>query len=100
MAGNIRPLNNVRPEGNDSIASNQPSPLPIFQSDPSRSELPADSNADPVPIAYMSDGSTGVTGDSGDVAVAAPDGSGGVDTTVASNISASITLGEDSTGLL
>ena len=100
MVVNVRPIDNVRPEGNDSVAANQPSPLPIFESDPSRSDLPTDSNADPVPIAYMSDGSTGVTGDSGDVVVAAPDGSGGVDTTVASNISTSITLGEDSTGLL
>jgi len=100
MAGNIRPLNNVRPEANDSVASNQPSPLPIFATDPGRSDLPTDTNADPVPIAYMSDGSGGVTGDAGDVVVAAPDGSDGVDTVVASNISASITLGENATGLL
>lgn len=99
MAGNVRPLDGARPEVGSSVARAQPAAVPILASDPAVGDLPTGENGDPVPIIYVSDGSAGVTGDSGDLILAAPNGSGGVDAAVAADISASITLGEDATGL-
>lgn len=86
------------PNATTGLAGDQPGALPILSSDPSRSDLPTDENNDPVPLLYLNNGTT--TGDTGDVMVAAPDGSGGVDIAVAGDTSASITLGVDGTGLL
>lgn len=80
------------------LAGDQPGATPILSGDPSRSELPTDENGDPVPLLFMSDG-TG-TGQSGDIILAAPNGSSGVDVVVAVDSSGSITLGVDGTGLL
>lgn len=79
-------------------AGDQPSAVPPLESDPTRSELPVDSNGDPVPILFTSTG--GGTGQEGDLVYAAPNDSGGVDVTVASDTSGAITLGVDGTGLL
>lgn len=100
MVGHPRPASGVRPGVPSSTARAQPACIPVLDTDPTRSELPADENGDPVPILFFSDGSSGVTGDSGDLVVAVPNSSSGVDVVVASDISASITLGIDSTGLL
>lgn len=86
------------PSATTGLAGDQPASVPIMSGDPTLSELPVDSNNDAVPILFMSDG-TG-TGQSGDIILAAPNGSGGVDTTVAVDASGAITLGVDATGLL
>lgn len=78
-------------------AGDQPGAIPVLSSDPSRSELPVDANDDPVPLLFMSTG--GGTGQAGDLILASPNGSGGVDVVVASDLSGSITLGIDGTGL-
>lgn len=80
------------------LAGDQPGAVPILSSDPTLADLPTDENGDATPLLFMSDG-TG-TGQSGDLVLAAPNGSGGVDVTVASDTSGAITLGVDSTGLL
>lgn len=82
------------------LAGDQPGAIPVFSSDPTLSDLPIDENSDAVPILFMSDGSTGVTGQGGDLVLAAPDGSGSVDIVIANDLSGSISLGIDGTGLL
>lgn len=88
------------PNATTGLAGDQPGSIPVFSSDPTLSDLPIDENGDAVPILYMSDGSSGVTGQGGDLVLAAPDGSGGVDIVIANDLSGSISLGIDGTGLL
>lgn len=93
-----RPASLASPSDVTRLAGDQPSAVPPLSSDPTRDELPVDGNGDPVPILFTSTG--GGTGEEGDLIYAAPDGSGGVDVTVAADTSAAITLGIDATGLL
>lgn len=95
-----RPMRRAGPTETTGLAGDQPGSVPILDTDPTLSDLPIDENGDAVPLLFVSDGSTGVTGDGGDLVLAAPNGSSGVDVTVAADLSASITLGVDSTGLL
>lgn len=60
--------------------------LPYLDADPTRAQLPTTEDGDPMPVQYVSDGSTGVSGDSGDVCVAVPNDSGGVDVAVMADI--------------
>lgn len=93
-----RPMRRASPTETTGMAGDQPGAVPIMSGDPTRDELPIDENGDPVPMLFMSDG-TG-TGESGDLILATPNDADGVDAVVAVDLSASITLGVDSTGLL
>lgn len=95
-----RPLRRASPAETTGLAGDQPGSVPILGSDPTRSDLPVDENGDAVPLLFVSDGSSGVTGEGGDLILSVPNGSGGVDTSVAVDLSASLTVGVDPTGLL
>lgn len=92
-----RPASRAAPSDVTGLAGDQPGAVP-YMGDPSRSALPIDENGDPVALLFLSDG-TG-TGDDGDLVLAVPNDSGGVDTVIASDLSASLTVGVDTTGLL
>lgn len=77
-------------------AGDQSGSLPILTSDPERSDLPTDQAGDRVALLYLANG--GATGSSGDLVVAAPNASGGVDVTVAVALSATITLSSGGAG--
>lgn len=90
----------IVPNATTGLAGDQPGAVPILGSDPTRDELPVDENGDPVPLQYVSDGSSGVTGQGGDLVVAVPNGSGGVDIAISADLSGSLSVGLDPTGLL
>lgn len=69
--------------------------VPYLDTDPTRAQLPARKDGDPVPVVYVSDGSTGVTGDDGDLCLAVPNASGGVDVAVSADIGDLLTIGID-----
>lgn len=94
MVGHPRPLNNVRPEFGDSLASEQPGAIPVLDGPPSASELPVDTNDEPAGLIYINQSTEAVE-------VAVPNGSGGVTTNALLDVSASVDLGlGDLTGLL
>lgn len=95
-----RPLRRAPPGATTQRAGDQPGATPVLDTDPTRSDLPHEADGTPVPLLYVSDGSTGVTGEGGDLILATPNGSDGVDIAVAADLSGSLTVGIDPTGLL
>lgn len=79
------------------LAGDQPGSVP-YMGDPTRSDLPVDENGDAVPLLFVSDGSG--TGQDGDLVLAVPNGSDGVDLAIAADLSGSLSIGVDTTGLL
>jgi hypothetical protein len=94
MTGNIRPLQNIRPEAGDTLASEQPGALPVLADAPTASELPTDANNEPAGLLYVEQGT-------GSVKAAVPDGTNGVATGTVVDLSANVSLDTgDLTGLL
>lgn len=90
--------NTGRPNPNltTGLAGDQPGSVP-YMGDPARAGLPVDENGDAVPLLFVSDGSG--TGQDGDLVLAVPNASGGVDLAIAADLSGSLTVGIDVTGL-
>lgn len=94
MTGNVRPLDNIRPQSGDDIATEQPGALPVLSSAPTADTLPVDDTNEPVGLVYINQSTEAVE-------VAVPDGTGGVVTDTVSDLSASISLStDDVSGLL
>lgn len=100
MTVHYRPITRTDPGTTTQRAGDQPGATPYFDTDPTRTDLPHLADGTPVPLLYVSDGSTGVTGEDGDLILAVPNGSGGVDIAVAADLSGSLSVGIDTTGLL
>lgn len=74
--------------------------VPYLAADPTREQLPTREDGDPVPVVYVSDGSADVTGNDGDLCVAVPNASGGVDVAVSADVGDLLNIGVDTGGLL
>lgn len=74
--------------------------VPYLAADPTREQLPTREDGDPVPVVYVSDGSADVTGNDGDLCLAVPNASGGVDVAVSATTGDLVNLGIDTGGLL
>lgn len=85
---------------NPSEAEQVGAAVPYLASDPTRDQLPTTEDGTPMPVQYVSDGSSGVTGDDGDLILAVPNGSGGVDVAVNADIGDLLSVGIDTGGLL
>lgn len=52
MTGNVRPIENIRPEVGDTLATEQPGSVPTLMGDPAYEDLPQDATNTPVVLHY------------------------------------------------
>lgn len=52
MTGNVRPIENIRPEVGDTLATEQPGSIATLTDDPTYDELPVDETNTPVILHY------------------------------------------------